>query len=57
MIKINNIYLNKYQIDYIEMNQKENTVFVHLQGGTSFLFCKEDCYELLKVRGLNNGDF
>lgn len=51
MIKINNIYLNKYQIDYIEMNQKENTVFVHLQGGTSFLFCKEDCVQLLNFMG------
>lgn len=51
MIRINNIYLNKNQIDYIEMNQKENTVFVHLQGGTSFLFCKEDCSQLLNVMG------
>lgn len=43
MIKINNILINKYQIDFIEIREKENTVYIHLQGGTSFLFCRDDC--------------
>lgn len=43
MIKINNIIINKFQIDYIEINKKDNTVFIHLQGGTSFLFAYDDC--------------
>lgn len=43
MIKINNILINKFQIDYIEIREKEKTVYIHLQGGTSFLFCLDDC--------------
>ena len=43
MIKINNILINKFQIDFIEIREKENTVYIHLQGGTSFLFCRDDC--------------
>ena len=43
MIKINNILINKFQIDFIEIREKENTVYIHLQGGTSFLFCLDDC--------------
>lgn len=42
MIRINNIFINKFQIDYFELNKKENTVYIHLQGGTSFLFSIED---------------
>lgn len=42
MIRINNIFINKYQVDYFELNKKENTVYIHLQGGTSFLFSIED---------------
>ena len=42
MIRINNIFINKFQVDYFELNKKENTVYIHLQGGTSFLFSIED---------------
>lgn len=42
MIRINNIFINKYQVDYFELNKKENSVYIHLQGGTSFLFSIED---------------
>lgn len=50
MIKINNILINKFQIDFIEIREKENTVYIHLQGGTSFLFCRDDC------KNINFGD-
>jgi len=42
MIKVNNTYINKNQIDYFEENEKENNVFVHLVSGVSFLFCLDD---------------
>lgn len=42
MIKVNNTYLNKNQIDYFEENEKDRTVFVHLVSGVSFLFCLDD---------------
>lgn len=52
MIKINNTYINKNQIDYFEENEKDKTVFVHLVSGVSFLFCLDDwkdaVYEYLK---------
>lgn len=53
MIKINNILINKFQIDFIEIREKENTVYIHLQGGTSFLFCRDDCIEQLWQNGIN----
>ena len=45
MIKINNTYINKNQIDYFEENEKDKTVFVHLFSGVSFLFCLDDWYK------------
>lgn len=53
MIKINNILINKFQIDFIEIREKENMVYIHLQGGTSFLFCKDDCKFFSTFDGLN----
>ncbi len=57
MIKINNILINKYQIDFIEVREKENTVYIHLQGGTSFLFCRDDCksIDLGELKNINLG--
>ena len=48
MIRINNIFINKDNIDYFEENTKEKTVFVHLVSGVSFLFCLDDWFEALK---------
>ena len=58
LIHINNTYINLNKIDYFEKNPKENTVYVHLDSGVSFLFCLDDwgrsVYEYLepKKRGL-----
>lgn len=41
-ININNTHISPEYIDYIEENRKENTVFVHLVSGVSFLFCSDD---------------
>lgn len=48
MIKINNTYINKDNLDYFEENTKDNTVFVHLVSGVSFLFCLDDWRAALK---------
>lgn len=45
MIKVNNTYINKNQIDYFEENEKDRSVFVHLVSGVSFLFCIDDWRE------------
>lgn len=49
MIKINNTYINKNHIDYLEDNEKDRTVFVHLVSGVSFLFCLDDWREAIKA--------
>lgn len=48
MIRINNIFINQFQIDYIELRESEKTIYIHLQGGTSFLFSTDDCLNLVE---------
>lgn len=57
MIKVNNTYINQKYIDYLEDNEKDRTVFVHLVSGTSFLFCIDDWRAAITPPTINGNDF
>ena len=55
MIKINNIYINKNMVDYFQINRNENTIYIHLHSGTSFIFYINDCKDFIDA--FNGGGY